>query len=693
MVERTLRCLLCSGVASLALTVSPAQSLDTLSVGLDAPINWDGSGASIATIDPEYRSLVNPQQVLIGNSPGNLIDFDHPVFPSALVPRELREGENIAPGTLERGGTINAPTILRFSTDFTREDLDEALAEILSDEVGGETQAFERKGDASRGTLIISDLGARFGVNRIRFYPRNTVHPAPTAAFQNDFLRAYEFFISDGLKLSADGFPIWGAPLVEEAQNDNPVVDIELDPPLYIRSFRLRSATPIPFEIDEIEIYGTGFLPTATYFSDIFDTGLSAWGRIKWTERAIGDSTRSHLMIATRSGNDDTPFIFNRRRADKRDDPEIPLSIANPAEPLRLKEYNKLPTIDSRGVEWIKGTIKDDLENWSPWSSPYPLDEGTGPGGTPILSPSPRRYLQFRVTALSNDIRSARLLESISLTYLTPPLADEFVAEIFPRQVDVSVSTTFTYSVRVQIDSPDLLGFDTFAISTPIRAERVERVEILNAQGQITASHTFTPDDTLGGSEISINAIEQDRFSVRFPRIKEDGSLLKISFRGAVLAFSTEFRGQASLSSEPGSFQNSTSGNSTDLGPDDQPTRSGTTVTSPSVIRSNQLVDALHLDPNPFTPNGDGKNDQVEITYNILALTKAGEVVVRLYDLSGRLVHTLQQSSLKNGRYTLTWSGRTTTGQLVPPGLYLLSVTVSGDSYEDLQARPIAVVY
>ncbi len=105
------------------------------------------------------------------------------------------------------------------------------------------------------------------------------------------------------------------------------------------------------------------------------------------------------------------------------------------------------------------------------------------------------------------------------------------------------------------------------------------------------------------------------------------------------------------------------------------------------------MVDALHLNPNPFTPNGDGKNDQVEITYNILALTKAGEVVVRLYDLSGRLVHTLQQSSLKNGRYTLTWSGRTTTGQLVPPGLYLLSVTVSGDLYEDLQVRPIAVVY
>ena len=96
---------------------------------------------------------------------------------------------------------------MRFTTDFTREDLGEALAEILSDLAGGETQAFERKSGDVRGTLIIGDLGARFGVNRFRFYPRNTVHPAPTAAFQNDFLRAFELFVNDGLNLTADGFP------------------------------------------------------------------------------------------------------------------------------------------------------------------------------------------------------------------------------------------------------------------------------------------------------------------------------------------------------------------------------------------------------------------------------------------------------------------------------------------------------
>ena len=675
-------------LAALVLT-SPVAALDTLRVGLDAPIHWDGSGAAIATLDPEYRSLVDPNVVLTGNAPGALIDFAERV----LAPRQLRAGENIASGTLARGGSIAAPTVLRFTTDFTREDLGETLAEILSDLAGGETQAFERKGDDVRGTLIIGDLGARFGVNRFRFYPRNTVHPAPTAAFQNDFLRAFELFVNDGLNLTADGFPLWGAPIVEEAQNTQPVVDIQFDPPRYIRSFRLRSATPIPFEIDEIEIYGTGFLPAASYFSDIFATGLAAWGRIRWVEKAVGDSAESSLLIATRSGHDDTPFIFNRQRTDKRTDPEIPFSIADPTQPMRLAEYERLPTVDDNGVMWSKGSIKDDLANWSPWSPPYPLAEGTSPQGTPIISPSPRPFLQFRVIAQSNDIHSARRLERISLSYLTPPLADEFVAEIFPRQVEVSTSTSFTYAVRIRMNSPDLLGFDTFAITTPIRVEQVEQVEILNAQGETVASHAFAPGDTTGGSGLAINAIAADHFSVRFPRMQADGSLLKIAFRSSVLAFSTEFRGQASLSSEPGSFQNAISGNSTDLAADDLPTRSGTTVLSPSIIRSHRLIDALELTPNPFTPNGDGINDHVAIAYNILALTQAGAVAVRLYDLSGRLVHTVQQTALSNGRYALVWDGRTADGQLVSPGVYLLGVTVAGDQGDDLRAHPLAIAY
>ena len=103
------------------------------------------------------------------------------------------------------------------------------------------------------------------------------------------------------------------------------------------------------------------------------------------------------------------------------------------------------------------------------------------------------------------------------------------------------------------------------------------------------------------------------------------------------------------------------------MGAEDQSTRSGTTVLSPSIIRSARLIDALELTPNPFTPNGDGINDQVAVAYNILVLTKAGAVTVRLYDLSGRPVHTLQQTALSNGRYALTWDGASRWWPARPP--------------------------
>jgi hypothetical protein len=682
--------MLCSSIVLTALSL-PANAVDTLSVGKDAAVQWDGSGSALATLDPEYRTIVDPNLILVGNTPGDLMDFDHPDFSGSLVPRQLSQGENIASGTLERGGSINVPTVLVFTESFTRQDFKEALAEMLDEVTGGENQAFERKNSNALGTLIIIDLGARFGVNRIRFYPRNTVHFAPTAPFEGDFMRAYELFVNDGLNLTQDGFPIYSL-LVENPANNEPVVEVRLDPPQYIRFLRLRAASPIDFEIDEIEIFGAGFLPNTRYISDIFDVKLASWGNIRWQEQVVGDAEKSRLIISTRSGSDDSPFIYFRRRIDKRDAPEVSASLVDPNQPLRREEYFDLPAIDNAGVEWEAGPVKEDLQNWSSWSPPYGI-EATGELGTPIVSPSPARYIQFQVIATSQDIQSARILDEISLTYLTPPLADAFVAEIFPREVDVSKSTTFTYAVRPRMESPDLLGFDTFEISTPIRIEALERIEILNQDGSMREEHIFTESATLVNGDFQILAITDKGFRVRFPAISENNSLLKITFRTAVLRFNTEFRGQASLSTETGSFQNTVSGNSAELGDGDSPNRSSTTVASPAVIRRNRLVDALELLPNPFTPNRDGVNDQVAITYNVLALTKAGDVKVRIFDLAGRLVKSLQNERLGSGRYTLSWDGTDDQGKSVQPGIYLLQIAVEGDEHGDALVHSVAVAY
>ena len=53
----------------------------------------------------------------------------------------------------------------------------------------------------------------------------------------------------------------------------------------------------------------------------------------------------------------------------------------------------------------MAGAVTDDLINWSPFSTPYPADAANGPG-LPIVSPSPRRYMQFEVIFNSSDLEA-----------------------------------------------------------------------------------------------------------------------------------------------------------------------------------------------------------------------------------------------------------------------------------------------
>ena len=66
---------------------------------------------------------------------------------------------------------------------------------------------------------------------------------------------------------------------------------------------------------------------------------------------------------------------------------------------------------------------------------------------------------------------------------------------------------------------------------------------------------------------------------------------------------------------------------------------------------------------------------------------------MQVYDIAGRLVHTLQEEYLRSGRYFHEWDGLDAEGNPVPPGIYLLSVSVNGDNRNDARTRPMAVVY
>jgi len=64
-----------------------------------------------------------------------------------------------------------------------------------------------------------------------------------------------------------------------------------------------------------------------------------------------------------------------------------------------------------------------------------------------------------------------------------------------------------------------------------------------------------------------------------------------------------------------------------------------------------------------------------------------------IYDLQGRLCRSLLDDTVKSGELSMTWDGRDSQGQVVPPGLYLYRIQLETDSGSEEKAGVIAVAY
>jgi|GEM_PF-1242069 len=74
--------------------------------------------------------------------------------------------------------------------------------------------------------------------------------------------------------------------------------------------------------------------------------------------------------------------------------------------------------------------------------------------------------------------------------------------------------------------------------------------------------------------------------------------------------------------------------------------------------------------PNPFTPNGDGINDYVEIRFEN---PEGIEVKLSIFDLTGTTVRTKDYPA---GTTSVTWDGRDITGRVVEGGAYIWQVEI-----------------
>lgn len=106
-----------------------------------------------------------------------------------------------------------------------------------------------------------------------------------------------------------------------------------------------------------------------------------------------------------------------------------------------------------------------------------------------------------------------------------------------------------------------------------------------------------------------------------------------------------------------------------------------------------QALSDVDLAPNPFTPNGDGVNDAMEIRFSVLRLSQPRSAMVRIYTLGGRRVWQIE-GLVESGRHVLRWDGLDDAGNLVPPGLYICQLNLRLDSDGGVtRSRTVAVVY
>ncbi len=90
----------------------------------------------------------------------------------------------------------------------------------------------------------------------------------------------------------------------------------------------------------------------------------------------------------------------------------------------------------------------------------------------------------------------------------------------------------------------------------------------------------------------------------------------------------------------------------------------------------------VNLTPNPFTPNGDGLDDQLEIQYELPV--EQGLISVRIYDMAGRKIAEPVIARAVSHRGKLTWDGELSYGGVAGTGMYICMMLI-----DDLQGNVI----
>jgi hypothetical protein len=591
-----------------------------------------------------------------------------------------------APGAIQLVGfnpNDNIVRLLNWSEGFPQDFVSEVAEARVWDNVpfkqsniplvdGDPTTSSENRfkdfGVLQAGRSFFFDLGTRFPVNRLAFFPRPEGGNSRGRPYSDDFIRSYKLQVNDGTHFNQQNLPIYNLLTQVDFTNENTA---EIRFPLqFVRYVQLNVTSANPFELAEFEVYGAGFPPGGLYLSEIIDLGeVANFSRLFWTIETLRQEEGSispapdadaRVSIRMRTGRDDTPEVFY----------EIINVFTGDTQEVSKSDHGRL------GLN-VRGPVEDDQDNWSEWSAPF------ADSGQQIDLPSPRRFFQIEIGLESRSLLDGIRVNSLTVEHSIPPLAQQLIGEISvledPRplgdkpRVSAGAPTTFAYDVRADIIGADV-GFDAIEIFTPAEPQFKE---LFIGNPPISVM----PDNIIEGPESLTLFFPSQRLTT------ESQGDLRIVFDAQVFVQATFFNAQVF-----------------DTQSDEAPQKVLPGDANPTVLTNNlrvlttaasaqNLLPFFQVQPGIVTPNGDGANEQTDISYTLVQLQQPVQIDVDILDISGRRVRTLFSDMTSSGSFTWAWDGRDDGGRTVPPGIYLARVAVDAERERFIRLGTVGVVY
>jgi len=322
---------------------------------------------------------------------------------------------------------------------------------------------------------------------------------------------------------------------------------------------------------------------------------------------------------------------------------------------------------------------------FSPWSEAY-----ADPAGSAITSPSPRPVLLVRATLKSDDPDVHATLKAVRIRF-DLPVANRLLGSLTPTRIE-ALGVDQPFSLVVQLDTLQL-GLDELLLLPPPGMKLLREpapvlyagtLEQLTGEGEDMSPLAQTVDLLLPGEGTAAG----DSLHLSFPAILGASApeAIRLEFSGRLFSSGGRLNAQLRNANTAGSSWQRV----------DQERNSLVLLAQPE---QKELFRDLALVPPVFTPNGDGRNDQMQVSFTLLSVGVGTGVAVEVYDLSGRLVRRVaEQRDNSTGSYAIPWDGRDAAGALVPPGLYAVRIKLSGETegssvnrLEEL--RTVAVAY